>query len=198
MTLVGIGHVARTGKDTAANALSRDLGFKRVAFADKLKELALKADPIVTPSPQTTNIGAGRGRLSWVVQGVGGWEEAKNVYPEVRKFLQNLGLGARELFGQDFWVQQALQTKYGIDIDIVVSDVRFLSEAHAVKEAGGYLIRIDRPGHSAHGHVSETELVDFEGWDAIIKNEGSVQDLEDDVIRIVTAWKRADDKAAAA
>lgn len=192
MTLIGIGHVARTGKDTAANALSRDLGFKRVAFADKLKELALKANPIVTTAVQTTNVGAGRGRLDWVVQGVGGWEEAKNVYPEVRKFLQNLGVGARELFGEDFWVKQALNNPYGIDVDIVVSDVRFLSEAAAVKEAGGYLIRIDRPGHSAMGHVSETQLVDFEGWDAIIMNDGSVQDLEDRVVQQVAAWKKQD------
>lgn len=183
--IVGIGHVARVGKDVAAGALSRDLGFQRRAFADKLKELALEADPIVTTQVQTTNIGAGRGRLAWVVQGMG-WDEAKNVYPEIRKFLQDLGLGARNVFGEDFWVKQATA---GIGkTNVVFSDVRFHTEADAVKALGGKLIRIDRPGRVAEGHASETALAGFEGWDAVIVNDSSVQDLEDKVVATVKGW----------
>lgn len=185
--IIGIGHVARVGKDVAASALSRDLGFQRRAFADKLKELALEADPIVTTQTQTTNIGAGRGRLRWVVQGMG-WEEAKNAYPEVRKFLQDLGVGARKVFGEDFWVKQAVA---GIGKqDVVFSDVRFHSEAEALQALGGKLIRIDRPGRVAEGHISETALVGFEGWDAVIVNNGTVQDLEDKVVKQVKEWQK--------
>ena len=39
--IVGIGHVKEVGKDTAAAALVRDLGFRRDSFADDLKELGL-------------------------------------------------------------------------------------------------------------------------------------------------------------
>lgn len=184
--IVGIGHVARVGKDAAATALSRDLGFQRRAFADKLKELALEADPIVTSQTQTTNIGAGRGRLKWIVQGMG-WDEAKAVYPEVRKFLQDLGVGAREIFGEDFWVKMALE---GVGKkDIVIPDVRFHSEVEAIQARGGKLIRIDRPGYRAEGHVSETALATFDGWDAVIQNTGSVQDLEAAVVKQVKEWK---------
>lgn len=186
--IVGIGHVKRVGKDVAATALSRDLGFQRRAFADKLKELALEADPLVTTAVATTNIGAGRGRLRWVVQGMG-WDEAKNVYPEVRKFLQDLGLGARLVFGDDFWVNQTLTGVKKTD-KIVVSDVRFHSEVDAVHAHGGKLIRIDRPGHSAHGHVSETALAGFDGWDAVIVNDGTVQDLEAKVVAQVKEWMK--------
>jgi hypothetical protein len=188
MTIVGIGHVARVGKDVAATALSRDLGFQRRAFADKLRELALEADPIVTASTQATNIGVGRGRLAWVVQGIG-WEEAKNVYPEVRKFLQDLGVGARKVFGEDFWVKQAVE---GIrkGQDVVFSDVRFHSEAEALQALGGKLIRIDRPGRVAEGHVSETALAGFDGWDAVIVNDGTVQDLEAKVVAQVKEWQK--------
>jgi hypothetical protein len=185
--IVGIGHVARVGKDIAAGALSRDLGFQRRAFADKLKDLAYAANPLVTSSVSTTNVGAGRGRLAWVVAGMG-WEEAKNVYPEVRRFLQDLGLGAREVFGEDFWVKQAVA---GVGKkDVVFSDVRFHSEAEALHALGGKLIRIDRPGRVAEGHVSETALAGFDGWDAVIVNDGTVQDLEDKVVAQVKEWMK--------
>lgn len=186
--VVGIGHVARVGKDVAAKALSRDLGFQRRAFADKLKELALQADPLVTTQIQTTNVGAGRGRLSWVVQGMG-WEEAKNVYPEVRKFLQDLGVGARAVFGETFWVDQAMaDVKKGQDV--VFSDVRFHSEAEAIQALGGKLIRIDRPGRVAEGHVSETALAGWDGWDAVITNSGSIPSLEAAVVNQVKEWQK--------
>ena len=183
MTIIGLGHVARVGKDVAAAALCRDLGFRRVGFADKLKELALAADPLVTSQTQTANIGVGRGRLAWVVQGMG-WEEAKSVYPEVRSLLQNLGVGARTVFGENFWVDQAFAgIKEGTDV--VIPDVRFHSEADAIKARGGFLIRIDRPGHRGQGHVSETALADFDGWDATVTNTGTVQDLETEIVKTV-------------
>ena len=183
--IIGLGHVARSGKDVAASALSRDLGYRRVAFADKLKELALDIDPIVTASTQATNVGAGKGRLAWVVRGMG-WDEAKAVYPEVRAILQRLGAGARDRFGEEFWIDIALPAS--LKGDVVVSDVRYLNEAEAIQERGGKLIRIDRPGYVAEGHVSETALAGFEGWDAIILNDGSVQDLERKVVNQVKEW----------
>jgi hypothetical protein len=183
--IVGIGHVARTGKDVAANALSRDLGFQRRAFADKLKELALLADPLITTQVATANIAVGRGRMDWVVKGMG-WDEAKAVYPEVRRFLQELGTGARQVFGEDFWVKQAVE---GIGkANVVFSDVRFHSEVDAVHALGGKLIRIDRPGRVAEGHISETALSNFDGWDAVIQNTGTVQDLETAVVNQVKEW----------
>jgi hypothetical protein len=181
LTIIGIGHVARSGKDTAANALARDLGYTKVAFADKLKELALHTAPIITGQIAATNVQSGRGRLDWAVQGMG-WDEAKNVYPEVRRFLQLLGEGARNLFGEDFWVEQALG---GVKGNVVVSDVRYPNEAEAVKAKGGFLIKVERPGYVAQGHVSETALADFDGWDAVIVNDGTVVELEDKVVATV-------------
>jgi hypothetical protein len=114
-----------------------------------------------------------------VVAGLG-WEGAKNSYPEVRRFLQNLGLGARTVFGDDFWVDRAL-TLAVKDGNVVFPDVRFENEADAIRSAGGKVIRIDRPGHVATGHVSETGLVGYD-FDKVFDNGGSIQDLQTAVV----------------
>jgi len=187
--IIGLGHVARSGKDTAAHALVRDLGFERRAFADKLKQLAVAADPIVTTATQATNVGSGKGRLNWVVRGMG-LEQAKDVYPEVRRFLQDLGAGAREVFGDNFWIDMCLPEVEWVGSplsDVVVSDVRYENEADEIRRRGGKLIRINRPGMYAAGHETETALVDFD-WDEEVDNDGSVQDLEQKIVKLVKGW----------
>lgn len=183
--VIGIGHVARVGKDTAADALCRDLGFVRRALADPLKELAMRTDPLVTSTTRTQNTNIGHGRLAWVVQGMG-WEGAKDSYVEVRRFLQNLGVAARDTFGPTFWVDQLVSwiERSGHD-RIVVPDVRFPNEAEAIREAGGLLVRIDRPGVRGDGHVSETALRDWDGWDHVFVNDRYPIDLQTDIVNWV-------------
>lgn len=190
--IVGLGHVAQVGKDTAAEGLVRDLRFTRVGFADSLKELALELDPIVSGSLGAQNVNVGHGKLAHAVAGLG-WEEAKNVYPEVRGILQRLGVGARTVFGDDFWINQVLD---GLDDtkNYVVSDVRFRNEAEAIADMGGRLIRVDRPGRAGQGHQSETELLAFEGWDAVVTNHGTVDDLQNEVIAHVKGWMSDESK----
>jgi len=190
MTLIGIGYGARHGKDTAADALCRTLGYRKISFADKLKELAMEADPIVVPAIRITNVDVGHGKLAHTVQSWGGWEKAKDNVREVRPFLERLGDGCRKVFGEDFWINQALPLGVkGLQHDkIVVSDVRKLNEAEAIRFIGGKLIRIDRPGFAARDF--EWELVDYDGWDAVINNAGSIQDLEEKIVETVQGWIR--------
>lgn len=186
--IVGLGFNKEVGKDTAATALGRELGFKRIGFADKLKELALEADPLVTTSARTVNVQVGHGRMKHVVQGLGGWDEAKRTYPEVRKFLQDLGLAARKVFGDDFWINQVVLQAIARDranLHTVISDVRFLNEAEALKAAGGLLIKITRPGRNGDSHISEQQLAEYDGWDAVIPNTGSLIELEGAVVEYV-------------
>lgn len=183
--IVGIGHTARVGKDTAAQALVDQLGFKRVGFADKLKELAMEANPLVTSATRTINTNVGHGRLKWVVAGMG-WEGAKNTYPEVRTFLQDLGLGARKIFGEAFWVQQTLSFAHdGPSRDLVIPDVRFESEAKAIRAFGGVLVKIERPGFGpANSHVSEHDLDGWD-WDEVLVNALDVEHLQASIVAYV-------------
>lgn len=183
--IVGIGHTARAGKDTAAQALCRDLGYTRVSFADKLKRLAFLSDPMILAN-QMTNVGVGSGHLMKIVTSVGGWEQAKDRFPEVRRYLQNLGVAARDVFGDEVWIDAAFANYLPGD-KLVVADVRFPNEAEAIKARGGKVIKIARPGFEGGTHISETALADYP-FDAVVENTGSIVELEAKIVELVKGW----------
>jgi hypothetical protein len=189
--IIGIGHVAQTGKDTAAEALCRDLGFRRVSFADPLKALAKEANPIIL-SNMMTNVGLGSGKLSKLVDQLG-WDAAKVQFPAVRQFLQDLGLGARKVFGPDFWVNVAMESIGDFD-NVVIPDVRFVNEAEAIKYHGGKMVKIVRPGKVASGHISETALLDYE-FDVTVENSGSVVELQQKITELARGWLAKEDQS---
>ena len=178
--IIGLSGYAQTGKDTVAEHLTKHYDYKRIAFADPIREALYRLNPILTDYPGLSGI-----RLSWVVDR-GGWESLKQNSPEARQLLQRFGTEVgRELFGQDFWVEQAFRgvSKFN---KIVFTDVRFANEFKAIKSREGIVIRIVKPGTGAvNGHSSETALDNF-SFDATIINDGSKEDLYnkiDDVIK---------------
>lgn len=181
--IVGLGHRAGVGKDTAAAGLSIH-GFYRVAFADALKALALDANPHVY-----AGFDVGRYQPLKDVVGEIGWESAKR-YPEVRALLQRLGVAARDLLGSDVWVEAAwgtVRTARLRGYSVVITDVRFPNEFDRVRREGGVLIRIDRPGvDPANDHVSEHAL-DGADWDAVVVNDGTPDQLRYRVLGSATA-----------
>jgi hypothetical protein len=131
--ILGLTGYARHGKDTAAAVLVNEYGFTRVSFADGVRSMALAIDPFITAGI----------RLSSIVR-VGGWEQAKAV-PEVRRLLQKIGTeGVRDHIGYDSWVKAGKVKINAIDGPVVITDVRFLNEAQAVLDWGGYMIRLVR------------------------------------------------------
>jgi hypothetical protein len=184
--IVGIGHKKRRGKDTAANPLVRELGFTKIGFADALKKLAYASNPVVTPEPGLQNTRVGFNRLATLVDRYG-WEYVKDHYPLAREFLQNLGQGGRAVFGEYFWFHQWKESIEQLDNpNVVVPDLRFQNEAIGLRTMGAVLIRIDRvlPGQ-ADGDISEHDLSEFDDWDAIIPNTGTVTELEKQVLDFV-------------
>lgn len=156
--LVGVIGRKRAGKDSFAARLVEAHGFRRLAFADALRDAALALDPIVTPVDTV----AGSVRLSELVAQVG-WEGAK-AHTEVRRTLQRFGQGVR-LVDEDFWLRPVLaQVDAEPDRPTVITDVRYPNEAAAVVERGGVIVRMVRPGlghDEADTHESETALADF-------------------------------------
>jgi len=107
-------------------------------------------------------------------------QEVKQMYLDwlgmtVREFLQKLGTAVRKEIDPEFWVKALFNTYQ--NGNIIIADVRFPNEAEAVKARGGKLIRIERPGAGAGNHISETALDDYKGWDIVIDNVGTLEDL---------------------
>jgi len=64
-----------------------------------------------------------------------------------------------------------------IEPNWIITDTRFPNEAQAIKNAGGIIIRVDRPGFSAiNAHPSETALDDWE-FDYRIGNASDLTSL---------------------
>lgn len=146
-----------SGKDTAAAVLVREYGFTKIAFADAVRELALTIDPLI-PSPNTGY----HYRLSYMVRTYG-WDQIKRLIPEVRRLLQIIGTeGGRAMVGDNVWVDILAKRYPDIASDsvrYVITDCRFDNEVEFVRNNGGKLVWIDRPGIVSDGHASESEHI---------------------------------------
>ena len=169
-TLIGLSGYARSGKDTVASMLATS-GYRRLAYADALRDMALTSNPIVR-HPTTATFT----HLDVLVRDLG-WERAKQS-SDVRKYLQDLGLDCRSTSGEDCWVD-ALNRKREPGVKYVITDVRFPNEADDIRQRGGLLVRVTRPGTGpVNGHVSETALDDYD-FDVHLLNDGNLDDLND-------------------
>lgn len=181
--IIGLMGQKRSGKDTFAERLVNEHGFVRLAFADALRQTALDINPLIAPG--------GYLRLRDFVDAVG-WEGAKTK-PEVRRFLQELGLAVRKNVHEDEWLDivfakiRVLRTQ---GKDVVITDVRFPNEANDIQiQPDGHLVRIDRPGlPDDDGHISEHAWREI--WpDTIVTNSGSVEDLHAHADALVALWR---------
>lgn len=147
--IIGLCGYAQTGKDTSGIHLIDSYKFKRFAFADPLKEAAT----------------------------VLGWSGKKD--EEGRRFLQLLGTEAiKNVFGEDFWARLIFKRINESDEkNVVITDIRFNIEADIVREHGGIVWRVHRPGFGpANNHRSELE-VDEIVPDAVLNNDSTIEDL---------------------
>jgi len=168
--IIGLSGYAQTGKDTVANYLVKNYGFVKVSFADPIREALYKLNPYVRVGdmPPTS--------LSVAVDHMG-WEDVKVFSSDTRELLQRMGTEVgREMFGQDFWVNQGLLRAKEHE-RVVFADTRYLNEADAIKSNGGQVWRITKTGSSpVNGHSSETALDNY-AFDWAVRNDGSLDNL---------------------
>lgn len=164
--LIGVCGFAQSGKNSAASILAELDGFKKAAFADVLRAVALGINPAVALNENEPD---GFMRYADLVAAVG-YEKAKQ-NPEVRRFLQCLGTeGIRANFGENAWVDaldRQLAPRLASGENIVITDVRFNNEVAYVRRQRGHLWRIVRTGGgpgtvAANDHASETTQLGFD------------------------------------
>lgn len=179
--IIGLTGYARSGKDTVAALIGR-LEYERtgdpdavasISFAAPMKAFCLElfgfsldqiyGDLKEEPDPRWTR------------------PDGKPLTP--RYALQTLGTEWGRNCDPDLWVKVAMQkakSAHAAQKLAIITDVRFLNEARAIRDVGGVIWRIYRSGR-AHSHASEaeiwsekmTELVDSE-----IVNTASLEALE--------------------
>jgi len=173
--IIGLSGYAQSGKDEIANTLLHE-GFERAAFADTLREALMALNPM-----------AGYGVFLNDVVAMLGWEDAKRNYPEVRRLLQRMGTEAgRDVFGEQIWVNKTLG-KLDPQKNYIITDVRFQNEADAIRDLGGQMWRVTRPGTGpVNCHSSEVALDNYV-FDYNVENKGDLQELKTLVLALVKA-----------
>lgn len=186
MLLIGITGLAGSGKDTAG-AFLVERGWTRIGFADALKDLALRINPLVAWEDMEADW-----RLSDAIDTFGA-NEAKFRVPEVRRFYQALGNEAREVLGDTVWLEAWKRQAVQHD-KVVVTDVRYPNEAEFIKSLGGRVVRIDRNGAGLAGaagqHPSEVGVSQIDPW-WFIDNNGTLEDLKYEVLDVVRWYEEA-------
>jgi len=178
--IIGLSGWARSGKDSVGDVLQGEHEFARRAFADPMRDSMYKLNPLVTIVMDAPML-----RLQDAVDGYG-WDWAKE-NTDARRLLQIYGTEiGREMFGENFWVDQAFKGLEELR-QIVFTDTRFPNEAQRVKDSGGTVWRITRPGvEAANDHASEHALDDW-NFDYHINNNGTLEDL---AVQVGTAVAR--------
>lgn len=200
--IIGIGHKMRQGKDTIANYLVEKYSFKKIAFADILKDEVSDPSVPVLFYYKTTGllvmtdkyggrfeIGRNAG-FSNIYDKFVSYLEKNNDYDSINVIIKNgvvnkdrqlyqlWGDYRRTVFGKDYFVDKVISVIDNSDDDYVISDVRFLNEANAIRKMGGVLLKVyGRLVNEAHtDHISENELNDFR-FDYEISNDTTFDDL---------------------
>lgn len=204
--VLGIVGLKRSGKDTAAQALV-DQGWTRMAFADPLKEMAMKLRGVWVEVPEGVHLDAavpvmrdssGHGgsfaQYHYVVDALG-MEAAKDLVPDVRRLLQTLGTDCvRGTFGGTAWVdlmERKIHQALSDGESVVIPDVRFHEEFDLIARLGGDVIGVWRGDDTSFvedvlcgGYVAqdehESERNAYElllRTGFVIHNDGSIGDL---------------------
>lgn len=181
--IIGITGKARSGKDTAANALKNALSFEILPFADPLKRACMFKFGL-SEHDVFTQEGKDRFVPEWGMT--------------VGEILQKEGTeGSKPFWGDDIWIKRWLMDVHafqrrGLE-NIVAPDCRFDMEAEKIWEMGGKIIHITRPGaqdmiggrdpnHASEKGIKE-DLIDI-----TLVNDKGVKDLTDQVLKVVRGW----------
>lgn len=185
--IVGFSGFARSGKDTAVEYLVREHGFTRIAFADKLRDFLYALNPVVCANYEHHGLVPTSGYLGPVYSTVqeeidkSGWDGYKSgpFSDDIRRLLQRLGTEAgRQTLWDTIWIDAALN---GLDSHgkYAVSDARFFNEFDAIRDAGGQVWRIERPGIGpANDHASEMEAIDYPHFEGVLYNDSTIEEFE--------------------
>lgn len=167
--LIGLAGPAYCGKDTVGAILKTHFPLKTISFADPIR------DALRLPFSLTHEHFYGSLKevpLPWV-----------NKSP--RQLMQTLGTEwGRGMVHEDLWLilaEQKVEELHASGYHVAITDCRFENEAARIRQAGGVVWHIQRDGtKSVNAHKSEAGVA-FAWGDTVIDNNGTIEDLVDEV-----------------
>lgn len=188
--LLGLSGAAGAGKDTFGYLLRDEYGYKKVAYADRLRTALYTLNPIVVANAEhhgmiPRDYGGPVYRTLQSVIDEYGWEGYKNgpFSGDVRRLIQLMGTEVgRGIAGPDVWID-ATSRDINLKQNTVITDVRFPNEAEFVKRYGGYVVHIVRPGveNRAGMHPSETSMSDWKFDFEITNNANTIDEYREHI-----------------
>ena len=179
--IIAFGHQKEVGKSSAAKFLDThirttrpDLKVKNASFAGKLKDVAFQLFRYA---------GLQRGiyyethykEKEYILLGIN--KTPRQIWIEVGNSMRDVS--------PEVWLNNAINCTE-CDI-IIISDLRFWNEAEYIRRHNGINVKIERPGMKTGTDDAETSLLDYEKWDYLIMNGGTLDNLNSNVSDI---WER--------
>lgn len=170
--LIGITGSKGSGKDTFAAVLI-EKNFHNVKMADALKEMLRSLYRYAGVDAETIERKIEGDMKEVPCRIIGG--------KTPRHAMQTLGTEwGRDQIQPTFWTDLWEAKVAGMLKDgtpVVVTDVRFPEECNRIRDLGGRIVRIERPGHATgDGHASETTMNSLQ-VDETVYNDGSISRL---------------------
>lgn len=177
--IIGIIGKKKTGKDKITDIFVKSFNYKKISFADPLKEgcchiFGLTEDQVYKDEKDVV-------------------DEYWKVTP--RKLLQFVGT---ELFrnqlhkvipnlGRSIWVK-CLEKKIldNPDTNFVINNIRFQEELDMLKKYNSFIFKVHRPNASNKDeHISENVIDYIERYDKLIINDSTIEKLNEKIISTI-------------
>lgn len=163
--IIAFGCQKNQGKDTAANLLHQLLPLKKISFASALKAQCytlFKNYGLKDESYYETH-----------------YHDKEVLLPLLNKTPRQIWIDyatSVRAIHPNVWIDLALQE------NVIITDLRFKNEYDAIKAKNGITVKIVRS--------TEVESLDVD-WDYIINNDGTLEDLNEKIIKLYQWLKNA-------
>lgn len=169
-----------SGKTTVAGAIYDTGGYTMLSFAAPIKRMLVAfLDDMGVEGP-----------LKYLYNP----KHKEEIIPEVgvsaRYLMQTVGTEwGRKMINYNIWLksmEQRIQRALDRGFSVVVDDMRFRNEYDLLANMGAYMVKVARPGVTYAGkHASEGGLRNMP-WDFTIFNDGTLEELEEKALRVVS------------